>query len=265
MITVLWGIVFGLAVGLTPAGGGLAGVGLLMLGAGLSPPMAVIAALCAGALVGAVGAGDGARSRALDTGVSLWLGGGALIGAPLGALLLTQLPPALWAGLFALAAGLAGLALWPRVAEKPWLRAGLFLNVPRLPAGQLASVALSTAARVKLVTAGAAAATVGALFGAGSGALGRPLVARIAGLPARQTLAATLFLMILTGLAGAGWFWVFGRIGDGMLIGQVVLGAVAGFGFARRLSGYCVAPWFNRLTGLGILVVGVLVAVGGMS
>lgn len=246
----IFGILAGLALGLTPFGGGLLAVPLLVAGAGLAPAQSSAAALAALALTGAVGAGDGARARALETIPALWMAAGCVPGAALGAWGMAWLPAPLWQAGFVGLAAAAAVLLWR--AGDTGLRAALLLGAPRLPAGRM-PVSPVPRHGLALTAAGAGAGLLGGLFSGGASLLLVPALARFAGLERRSALAGALFGITLIGVAGAGAAWAAGRAADWNLAGLFVVGAVAGFGFARRLAPRTAGRPWTRAAGMLVL------------
>lgn len=239
----LIGLVIGLVLGLTGAGGSIFAVPLLLL-TGMSLPEAT------GISLGAVAATTlFASTRLALRGKSvLWMPGiilavaGALT-APLGQWLAMALPRNLILLGFCLLAGIIALRMWIGANKHPdnanWVRASDFVQVPApdlrctlSPSGQFE---LRPRCVSGLLFGGLGVGILSGLFGVGGGFLIVPLLLALSAISMAQAVSTSLFIIALISSSGftshlvlhqpdnlSALFWVMAGGLLGMLVGQVI-------------------------------------------
>jgi uncharacterized membrane protein YfcA len=253
-VTLLLGVIVGLVLGLTGAGGSVLAVPLFR--EVLHAPMDVAVGLSLG-VVG-IGALVGTLGR-LRSGSILFLPGvtyaavGSLT-APLGQLLGRVLPEALRLGAFALLVVWVATRMWREAANAPdrtrVVRAVATTQpgregpaCPLSPSGQLE---MNPRCLSRLAAAGALTGVLSGLFGVGGGFVIVPSLVLLIGVDLERAVATSLF--VITGVTASGFLTYL--VGTGhppwALLGQLALGSVIGMGlgtvFARWVSG----PWLTR-------------------
>ncbi|WP_123630419.1 TSUP family transporter [Salinisphaera orenii] len=258
-MSLVYGLLAGLAFGLTTHTGAFIGLPLLVLCAGMQPQAALPVLLLALALCSAVAAGDAVRARQCDARRALHL---AAAGVPVTlavSALVQWLPAAILVTIVATAACASAMALW-RLAgtSRGHTPAALWRGETRSFAAAAAEADYPGAALL------AAGAVIGAALAAAAapGAAGvRALQRRFAPADEPVELGSMLLAVALVALVAAGFQFVLAPAAPGYVSGLYVLGAVAGAGFARRVERERWRPWLARAIACGVLV-GMLALLG---
>lgn len=254
------GLLMGLVMGLTGAGGGILGVPALVLGLGLSMTQAAPVSLLAVGAAAAVGAVDGLRHGLVRYRAALLI---ALLGAlfsPVGVFLAHQLPEALLMGLFS---GLMVLVAWRMLQREKredgpsghgtasWGQKNCMLDQ------QTGRFAWTAKCSATLAALGAVTGAVSGLLGVGGGFLIVPAFKQLTYVQMRGIVATSLMVISLLSLVGvAGAFHAGVRIES---VGWVFIGAsIVGMLAGRRLCSVIPA----RTLQVGFASLCVLVAVG---
>ncbi len=262
LLSLLFGLIVGFALGLTGGGGSIFAVPLLVYGLGTPVREAVVISLAA---VGTTALGGGlARLRGgeaeLRTAVIFGLSG--IIGALLGAWLHPRFPePLLLAG-FALLMLAVATRMWRQASRRPEetriIRAGgdgeadVVGPVCRYdPGGQLH---FTSRCAVRLALAGTATGLLSGLFGVGGGFLIVPALVWVASLPMRRAVATSLWVIAIISALGLASHVLAGARLDlelttgfvggglvGMAMGIVVGRCIAGPALQKLFAGMIVA------------------------
>jgi hypothetical protein len=233
------GLVVGLLMALTGAGGGALGVPLLVLLAQLPMQQASAMSLVAVGLAGAIGALLGLRDRLLRWRAALMLGGAGMLAAPLGVALAQRLPQAL------LLAGFGVFMLF--IAWRMWRSADPDAAGATARAADPACVRPDGELRLRwtrrcacvLGRVGLLAGTLSGLLGIGGGFVIVPALDRHSNLDLRSIQVTSLGVIALVAAAG---------IAAAAAHGQLALGAALPFAaasIAGLLLGRRVAPRFS--------------------
>ncbi|KAB0569927.1 sulfite exporter TauE/SafE family protein [Pseudomonas palleroniana] len=261
------GLLMGLVMGLTGAGGGILGVPALVLGLGLSMTQAAPVSLLAVGAAAAVGAIDGLRHGLVRYRAALLI---AVLGglfSPLGVFLAHQLPEHL---LMALFSGLMGLVAWRMLQREKnaagpsdhgsasWGQKNCMLNQQT---GRLAWTAKCSAT---LAALGAVTGAVSGLLGVGGGFLIVPAFKQLTDVQMRGIVATSLMvisLISLIGVAGAfhagvrieplGWVFIAASI-VGMLVGRRLCARVPARALQVGFAGLCVLVAVGMLFKAGL-------------
>ncbi|WP_158583523.1 sulfite exporter TauE/SafE family protein [Salinisphaera sp. Q1T1-3] len=250
MLSIVFGIVVGLALGLTGGGGSIFAVPLLVYGLGLSAREAIAISLVAVALTAGTGVVEAARRRVIEwraglifalAGVAaapagVWLGQYAADGTTLGAFALLMLAVALRLLIRARHAPAEAAVIRARIAPEAVTDAGTVCHYAR--DGRLRLNAPCSAA---LVVAGLVVGVLSGFFGVGGGFLIVPALILITDMGIHRAVATSLFVITLVGLSGVVSNVAGGRSIDPAIAGLFVLGGaigmIGGRGLARYLAG----------------------------
>jgi len=241
ILSLLFGAVVGLSLGLTGGGGAIFAVPLLVYGLAIPAQDAVgvsLAAVGATALVGFIFRWSEGQVE-ISTGLLFALAG--MIGAPLGAWIGGLLSEPLLLTLFA--------GLMVTVAVRLWRKAELSGKNPaespeqqgtceRDPTG---SLLLTSNCAILLLSLGAATGVLAGLFGVGGGFVIVPALVLYSGMTIHRAVGSSLLFIALSILSGVvSHEWV-GRDVDPTITGLFVLGGIGGLfvgqSIGRRLSG----------------------------
>ncbi|UZE21688.1 sulfite exporter TauE/SafE family protein [Pseudomonas sp. B21-056] len=233
-----FGVVMGLVLGLTGAGGGILAVPALVLGLGLTMTQAAPVALLAVGSSAAVGAIDGLRHGLVRYRAALLI---ALLGAvfsPLGIYFAHQLSEKILMVLFSLLMVLVAARMLRRETAQPgpsdhgaasWGQKNCMLD---RQTGRLAWTARCTAT---LAALGAVTGVVSGLLGVGGGFLIVPAFKQLTDVQMRGIVATSLMVISLISLIG-----VVGAFHAGVRIDQVgagfIVASIVGMILGRRLA-----------------------------
>lgn len=255
------GLVIGLVLGLTGAGGSIFAVPLLMLLLGLSINDAIGIALGAVAVSALIGTLSNWRAQYILWVPALSLGlGGALV-APIGKYVGTQLPPTLVLVGFCLLAFMIAGTMWRQATLSPEranvVRSGhttdndLIQPICRFsPDDQLDTSPKCIAA---LVSCGLVVGLLSGLFGVGGGFLIVPALLFITQVSMRQAVATSLLIICVVGGAGFASFVAFNDSVDWILLAQVCIGGLLGMLGGPLVADKIAGAQLQRLFAIGLV------------
>ena len=249
MLSLLFGLMVGFALGLTGGGGSIFAVPLLVYGLGTPVHEAVVTSLAA---VGTTALGGGlARLRGgeAELRTALIFGLSGIVGAPLGAWLNPRFPEAALLAGFALLMLAVAMRMWRQASRRPEetrvIRAGGDGEADTTgpvcrydPGGQLRFTSRCAA---RLALTGSATGLLSGLFGVGGGFLIVPALVLMAALPMRRAVATSLWVIaIISALSFTSHVLAGARLDLELTAGFVGggLGGMAlGIAIGRRLAG----------------------------
>ncbi|MDF1820673.1 MAG: sulfite exporter TauE/SafE family protein [Alcanivoracaceae bacterium] len=263
------GLLVGLVLGLTGAGGSVLAVPLLvyLLGlpmadaAGLSLGMVALAALVATAsrLLSASGRAAVAWMPAL-----VLVAGGALL-VPAGQQLGRWLPDTFLLLAFALLTLVVAWRMWRLASTDPassqFVRAGVAAEASVAPACELSESGqfeMRLPCLVRMLLAGALVGVLSGLFGVGGGFVIVPALVLLTGLPMAQAVATSLVVIALvatTGFAGYALAGLTAGQATPELVASLASGAVLGMGGGILLARYLAGPMLQKLFAALLVVV----------
>ncbi len=210
ILSLLFGLIVGFALGLTGGGGSVFAVPLLVYGLGVPAHEAVVISLAA---VGTTALGGGLarlRTGEAELRTAFVFGLSGIIGAPLGAWLSPRFPEAALLAGFALLMLAVAIRMWRQASRRPeetrLVRAGADLGCRYTgpacrydPAGQLQFTSRCAA---RLMLTGSATGLLSGLFGVGGGFLIVPALVLVASLPMRRAVATSLWVIAIISRSG---------------------------------------------------------------
>lgn len=246
MVAAMVGLLIGLVLGLTGAGGSVLALPLLMRALGLGAVAAAGLSLGAVALAAALGV-----LLRLGRGLVVWraallVGGAGALAVPAGQALARQVPEPALVVAFALLVGVIALRLWRQAVRQPEATRVVRAAMPGAGAAQ-AACALSAFGQLewgwpcarRLLAAGLATGLLSGLFGVGGGFVIVPALVLFTGLgmlPAVATSLAVILAVSATGFAAYAFtqplpapaFPVMAGSLGGMLLGSLLAPRLAG-------------------------------------
>ncbi len=265
-MTILFGIIVGLALGLTGGGGSILAVPLLIYGLGLGAKAAVSTSLAAVAMTAAVGATDAMRIGLVETRVALIFAATGMLAAPLGVVIGGAVADAVIVVGFALLMLVVGMRMFARARSQPEesgvVRAGLSAAAGMAGGGAVCRYSEDGVLRLNAPCSAALAAIgliVGFLsgfFGVGGGFLIVPALSLVTQMSIHRAVATSLLVITLIGVSGVGAAVVSGRELPWAITGLFVLGGIAGMFLGRRLAARLAGPVLQQMFALGIIVMG---------
>ena len=262
---VVFGMIIGLALGLTGGGGAIFAVPLLVYGLSVDPHQAVGISLAAVGVTAAAGAAVRMRRREVEVRTGMLFAAAGIAGAPIGSWV-NSLLPAAW-----LMAGFAGLMvivavrMWRQAARKtqPSLAttpcdspAARGPACRRTDAGELV---MTGRCRVVLLALGLLTGVLAGLFGVGGGFVIVPALVLFSRMDIRRAVATSLLIVALVSASGVASHVLAGRSIDmgigAAFVGGGVAGMFLGTAWGRRVSG----PALQRVFAAAMVLVGAFV------
>jgi uncharacterized membrane protein YfcA len=226
----VFGLVVGLALGLTGGGGSILAVPLLVYGLAVAPSEAVGLSLAAVGSTALVGALQRCRYGEVDGRTGLSFAAAGMLGAPAGTWINAYLPDALLLGLFGGLVLFVAVRMWRRVSQTP----GSLRPRRTRPTWRWHDTGI-------LLAAGFATGVLSGLFGVGGGFVIVPALVLIRGMPIHRAVATSLLVIALVSAAGVTSYLVAGRPLALPLASLFVIGGAGGVALGtllgRRLSG----------------------------
>ncbi|MFN0068401.1 MAG: TSUP family transporter [Limisphaerales bacterium] len=251
-----FGLIVGVALGLTGGGGSIFAVPLLAFGLGLPLPSAVGISLAAVGATAGFGAARHWRDGELELRSGLVFAAGGMALAPLGAWLGRRLPPALLlAGFAALMAYLAW-RMWRGRAED---EAEPGPCVAR-PDGRLGPGCYS-----RLSAAGGAAGVLSGLFGVGGGFIIVQGLLYVTGMPLHRAVATSLLVIFLISLSGVASHLAHGLTLPPVLTLLFVAGGVGGMLLGQHWRARLSGPSLRRVFAVAMWIVAALMLAKSLS
>ncbi|MDB4108792.1 sulfite exporter TauE/SafE family protein [Porticoccaceae bacterium] len=265
-MSVLIGVVIGLVLGLTGAGGSIFAVPLLMLLLDLPINDTIGIALGAVAVSALIGTLSNWRANYILWVPAIALGlGGALV-APIGKYIGSQLPPSsLLIGFCVLAFIIAGL-MWRQTVTAPEranvVRSGhgeendLIQPICRFsPDDQFDTSPKCIAA---LTGCGLLVGLLSGLFGVGGGFLIVPALLFITQVSMRQAVATSLLIICVIGGTGFASFVVGNSTVDWLLLAKVCVGGLLGMLVGRLIADRIAGPQLQKVFALALITIAAL-------
>ncbi|MGF1657384.1 MAG: sulfite exporter TauE/SafE family protein [Verrucomicrobiales bacterium] len=233
-MSIVYGLIVGLALGLTGGGGSIFAVPLLVFGLELDFRRAVAVSLAVVGLTALFGAILQARSRQVLWGAGALLGAGGILAAPLGARLGEMLPDQWSLLLFAILMSFIGvrMLLPNNTAQDVPIS---WMSCERKEDG---TPKFTTRCAAKIFTSGMLAGLLSGIFGVGGGFLIVPVLLMVTKISMPRALATSLVGIFLISSSSFAANAVHMQASDWPLAGLFLLGAAAGM-----LSGVVLKKW----------------------
>ncbi|MGH8120846.1 MAG: sulfite exporter TauE/SafE family protein [Gammaproteobacteria bacterium] len=266
LLSVVFGVIVGLSLGLTGGGGSIFTVPLLIYGIGLAPLQAVPVSLVAVSLTSLIGAVQTFRERLLAWQPAVVFSLGGMIGAPLGVLWARCLDEIWIITGFAILAITVGVYMWRRAIVDPAATHVVRAYVHGADEGPVCRLTpegefrFGTPCAIILSTAGIGTGILSGLFGVGGGFLIVPMLVMITRMGIHRAVATSLVIISVVGLTGAVTSLLHGDVMWGTLLPFVSGGAagmISGRYLAARIAGDTLQEIFAGiivLLGIGMLV-----------
>ncbi|WP_323816157.1 sulfite exporter TauE/SafE family protein [Cellvibrio sp. NN19] len=267
----LIGIIIGLVLGLTGAGGSVFAVPLLMLLAGM--PMADAAGISLGAVAASTLYGSLRNARQKQSAPLLWRPGVILatagaISAPAGKWLGLQLDEHLLLIGFTLLAGIIALRMWISSSNNPAaasvVRAGNFTDTPS--PGLICHLSKTGQFELRprcvsgLLIGGLIVGLLSGLFGVGGGFLIVPLLLMLSAVSMAQAVSTSLLIIALISSSGfISHLLMSGSTADGnshiLSLGLVAAGGVLGMLIGQKVSHKIANALLQKIFAISLIVV----------
>jgi uncharacterized membrane protein YfcA len=248
--TIVFGVVAGLALGLTGGGGATLAVPLLVYGLGLPVPQAVAISLLAVGGSALAGIWNRAHRGEVDFGVGAMLAGGGVATSPLGAWLGDRIPDAVVLALFGVLVSVVAVRMW-RTARRPTDMTIGPCAIRRRISWRCITVLSAT---------GMTTGVLSGVFGVGGGFIVVPAIVFATGMEMHRAVATSLMVVAIISASAFLSMLAHGRDVPwevaGMFLAGGLSGMAAGSMACRGLSGVRLQQGFAILLALvGVLVI----------
>jgi uncharacterized protein len=244
-LSLAYGLIVGVSLGLTGGGGSIFAVPLLIYGLGIPAGTSIGLSLASVGLTAGFGAAMRLRTKEVDLRAGLVFALAGMLFAPAGAWLGTKVSAALLLSTFALLMAFVGIRMWQGEAG-----AG---GVPG-PCVARATGGLGPGCYARLSVAGCAAGLLSGLFGVGGGFIIVPALLYVTGMSIHRAVATSLLVIFLISLSGISAHLAHGQSFPmpltALFVGGGFAGMFAGHALRARFSGptlqrlFAVAMWF---------------------
>lgn len=249
-MSIFFGLLVGLALGLTGGGGSIFAVPLLIYGLDVAPQSAIAVSLGAVAITSAFGAIEAGIRGVVEWRAALILAMAGMLSAPLGITIGGQTSETLilllFAGLMLAVALRMGISALRTPIESRVVRARLAAHAQADPGTVCrysadGTLRLNAPCSIALVGAGLVVGVLSGFFGVGGGFLIVPALMLITQMGIHRAVATSLLVITLIGLSGLASAAWSGREIDWALTALFVVGGIIGMfigrGLARHLAG----------------------------
>lgn len=265
-MTILFGIVVGLALGLTGGGGSILAVPLLIYGLGMGAKAAVSMSLAAVALTALVGAIGAWRAGLVEIRVALIFAATGVLTAPVGVFVGDHVSDVVILVGFSLLMLIVGARMFMRARSQPdetgVVRAGLRGggaeddNGPVCRYSHDGVLRLNAPCSAALLAVGLVVGFLSGLFGVGGGFLIVPALLLVTQMSIHRAVATSLLVITLVGISGVGAVIVTGRELPWITTALFVIGGVGGMFLGRRLAARLAGPVLQQGFAAGIVLMG---------
>jgi len=269
-LSLLFGAVVGLSLGLTGGGGAIFAVPLLVYGLAVPPREAVGVSLAAVGAMSLVGFLHRWRLGQVELRTGLLFAAAGMMGAPLGSWIAGRMAESLLLSLFAGLMVIVAVRLWQQASGT-----ALKLEVCPAPAADdegptcrrdaAGNLVLTSRCAILLLVVGLATGVLSGMFGVGGGFVIVPALVLFSGMAIHRAVGTSLMIVALVSVSGvASHVWA-GRPLSLNVVALFVLGGLAGLfvgqAIGRRLSG----PVLQKTFAVAILGVAAFVVLRNMS
>jgi len=270
-LSILFGMLVGLSLGLTGGGGAIFAVPLLVYGLGIPTKEAVAISLAAVGATAFVGFLHRWKLREVELRPGLLFAFAGMLGAPLGNWLAGLLPNHVLMLLFGGLMVIVAVRLWRQASKETSLSLSPDCPLPETQDGPTCRrdaagvLHVSTRCAALLLVVGVMTGVLSGLFGVGGGFVIVPALVLFSGMSIHRAVGTSLMVIALVSVSGiAAQIWS-GREIAPLVTGLFVLGGVtglfAGQQIGRRLSG----PALQKVFVVAILAVAVFVIVRNLN
>lgn len=262
-MSVVYGIIIGLALGLTGGGGSIFAVPMLIYGLDVLPQEAVAISLLVVAVTSAVGAVEGGFRGLIEWRAAAIFSAGGVLFAPVGVWLGNQVPDGVIVSTFACLMLVVAFRMLRKAlrAESSDNRGTSATTGPVCHYDRDGVLRFDTPCGSALSAAGIAVGVLSGFFGVGGGFLIVPALLLVTGMSIHRAVASSLLIITLVGLSGVFSAVLSGRQITWVITGLFILGGAAGMVAGRVLAGYLAGRTLQVLFAVAMLGIAVFMLV----
>ena len=267
-LALFFGVIIGLALGLTGGGGSVFAIPLLVFGLGMKMHEAVTLSLAAVALVALIGALNAAKNQLVEFRAGGILAVAGMIAAPAGVLLANRLDETTLLIAFGLLVIIVALVMWLKAGGDSGVVRADFIGSNPEAGGAVCQfdpenpgLRLTAPCSMVLAVTGIVTGTLSGLFGVGGGFVIVPALTFVTQLTIHRAVATSLLVIALIGGSGVISAIIAGRQIPlplaAVFIAGGIIGLFAGQRLARRLAGATLQKAFAAaILLLGLVTIG---------
>lgn len=273
-MVIAFGVLIGLALGLTGSGGSIFAVPLLIYGLDVAPKNAIVISLTAVALTAAAGAIEGWYTRLVELRAALIFAAAGVMGAPIGVRLGGRSNDSVILVSFALLMLAVAAYMWLKATHMPLLTNVVRARYSGVGAHDAAAICrymrdgkirLNAPCGAALLGVGLLVGMMSGFFGVGGGFLIVPALMLITEMGIHRAVATSLVIIALIGLAGVASAAISGReIGWG-LAGLFLIGGVFGMGLGRALASHLAGPTLQKLLAIAMVLLATFILIHSLD
>ena len=267
LLSIFFGALVGLALGLTGGGGSIFAVPLLVYGLGVDPHSAVGISLAAVGATAAFGFVQRAWRGEVEIATGLLFAVAGMAGAPLGSWLNAQVPAAWLMVLFAVLMLLIAVRMWRQATQRPAESQAVRAPIDeptdssgpvcrRDPEGRLR---WTSGCAGLLAVLGLTTGVLSGLFGVGGGFVIVPALVLFSGMGIHRAVATSLMVITLISASGTASYAAAGRSIDWELTALFIAGGLAGMIGGTLVGRRIAGPTLQKTFAAAIVVVAVFV------
>lgn len=274
MLSIVFGVVMGLALGLTGGGGSIFAVPLLIYGLGVDPHSAVAMSLAAVAVTAALGAFEAWLRGVVEVRAALIFAVAGMICAPLGVYLGDQVDQAVVLVLFAALMLVVAARMLIKARRAPLESRVVRARLDTQAADDAGTVCrYSTDGRLRLnapcsaalIGVGALVGVLSGFFGVGGGFLIVPALIVITEMGIHRAVATSLLVISLIGVSGVGSAVVAGRDMNWAILALFVVGGVVGMFMGRALAQRLAGATLQTIFAVAMIVIAVFIGIDRLA
>ena len=272
-MAILIGVIIGLVLGLTGAGGSIFAVPLLILFLDLPINDASGIALGAVAASAFIGTLSNWRTKSILWVPAMALGGGGVLIAPLGKEIGSQISPVLLLVGYSTLACIVAFLMWNQAQDSPEESSTAPSNGKVSADNQdllcgikpTGNLNLNSKCFISLVAFGLLIGLLSGLFGVGGGFLIVPALLFITRMPMRNAIATSLLIIGFIGTSGFTSFVIANPSLDWALLSQICLGGLLGMLAGRLVVKYIAGIQLQRTFSVALIAMVAVTLTSGLS
>ncbi|MES1955240.1 sulfite exporter TauE/SafE family protein [Salinisphaera hydrothermalis] len=269
-MAIIFGVLVGLALGLTGGGGSIFAVPLLIYALHVAPRDAVAISLIAVAVTAAAGAVEGAVRRVIELRAAAIFAAAGVACAPVGVWLGNRVPGEVTVVAFACLMLMVAVRMIIKSYSAPEQASVIRARVADDAAADAATVCrysadgrlrLTARCSLALLGAGVLVGVLSGFFGVGGGFLIVPALMLITDMGIHRAVSTSLLVIALIGLSGVVSAVFAGRHIEPMLTSLFIIGGIVGMGAGRALAQYLAGRTLQLVFAIGMIVIGTVMLV----
>lgn len=260
-LSLVFGAIVGLSLGLTGGGGAIFAVPLLVYGLSIDPRQAVGISLAAVGMTSLVGFLGRWKAGEVELGTGAMFAAAGMIGAPIGSWLSALIPERLLLTMFALIMLVVAARMWRKTGSThaEVTCAADDAEAPACRRDAMGNLELNSPCAMLLAVVGVLTGVLSGLFGVGGGFVIVPALVLYSGMAIHRAVGTSLLVITLVSASGVASHLLAGREIPLDTTLYFVVGGVLGMFIGIWASRYLSGPALQKLFAVAIVAVAVFV------